>query len=315
MPRAPYQSRKSGDDDVKGAERPNPRRSMVAGVPDLGQVVEDVATMSAGPGRIVVPPPVFGTSNGGVYDVHRAVCEPLRPDRQMSVDDTLPVGERIAKAFVDLFDQLSADDLVAAALLPVEYRMTMLSLLNPANADKLAEYLEAAGLAYSDYVYGYFRGYYDLLMVAARAEAKLVTCGLAAVAFGGLQLMKAIEGEDIDFETWLGLTAGACPEIYTVLTAAAKVEAFYTTLRDNPLEVLLAAVEVLAEVTAAALELLRDSDVLGKLKAFANDHKAIGTLHGTLLGFVIADIVIDSLVSRGAGKLLKVTRYIVKPAP
>lgn len=290
---------------------------------DLGTVVSSVAAGETGPGRVLFPSFVIAIEEGGaergqsagpLIEAERALWEPLSPDQfpPIVLDEDLPVSERIVHALGQLWDQIEIADAVALVLLGTEYQQTMASLL--VDKSRRAAYLESLGMAYSEYVIDSLYGYVELLKMAGKAIARAFKCQVMAFDFSTDVLLGATAGT-IDFDGLLAELQGECPEVVTLVSAMSELHAWFVTLRDHPVDVALAVAELLGEVAVAVLEVIRDKEIITTLKAFASDHEAIGHIHGLLLGFVVADIVIDELLTLGAGKVVKGVRWIVRETP
>jgi hypothetical protein len=290
---------------------------------DLGSLVSSVAAVEAGPGRLVCPsflvPAADGSAEAGgsesdLVETERAVWEPLSPDQfePVQVDEELPVTERIVNALGQIWDQIELADAVSLVLLGAQYQATMGEVV--INGVKRAEYLEALGMAYSEYVRDSLWGYVELFKIAGKAIARGYACQMAVFDFGTDLLLGAVTGT-IDFDAILVELQAQCPELIEIVSALAQLHGWFVVLRDNPLDVLLAVAELLGELIVAVLEVIRDKDIIASLREFATDHVAIGEIHGLLLGVVIADIVIDELLTLGAGKAAKGIRWLVRAAP
>ena len=286
------------------------------GVSDLGSVVSSVAATEIGPGPLVfasfiVDEAPMSRAVPSLTRTERAMCEALSPSQftPIEVDDTKPVSERIADAFGQLWDQIEVADALALVMLDLKYQQTMASVL--VDDVKRESYLTSMGTAYSDYVKDYFEGYVELFKLAGKAIARNWECQLALFEVSTEALLAAVAGT-VDFAALLLEVQQKCPELMTVATAMAELHAWFVVLRDNPGEVLLAVAEMLGEIIVAVLEVIRDKDIIGMLNSVAEDVEAIGQVHGMLVGFIVADIVIDELLTLGMGKVAKGVRWVVR---
>ena len=123
-------------------------------------------------------------------------------------------------------------------------------------------------------------------------------------------------GEALDFDAMkTSLTAECAPLLVPVLDAFAAIHAWDKTLRNDTRHVVGAALEIFGELWVAAVEKMADAEMLALLDKYKSNHVAIGQLHGTLIGVVIAEVFIDELLTLGLGKAARFTRYIRKATP
>lgn len=279
----------------------------------LGDRVDAVARLEAGPGRVVILPAASGTLAGsGLLSLDRAVCEPLTPPDALSIDPDpdLPIWERLVKVYTRLWDEVdarSALDLVAAGL---TYHATMASVVT--DEVKREQYLSAVGQAYSDYVRDYALDYVTLLKSVWDYVVKSTGCGGAALDFSAESVLGMVDGVELDFDAMkTGLTA-ECAVLLEMIDAFGLLYAWDQTLRDHTLEVVGAALELMGELWVVAVEKLVDTEIVGHLKEHAGDHVAIGEIQGSLLGVIMAEFVIDELLTLGAGKATRFIRFVRK---
>ena len=272
--------------------------------------------MAAGPGRIVSAPALLATLQGaGPSSVSRAVCEPLDPDDLPPIEDDPeePLLDRAVNVMTRVWEQAietAPSDALRLAALNLNYHATMGSLLTDWN--RAERYLTAAGMSYSNYVRDYFKGYLDLLLGAFHAAKAVGECDLALAEV----TVAVILGEDdVDFDALLVQVADECGFLLPILQAADAVRRFYLKLDDDPLLVLGAGLEVAAETAVLLVEKFADADLIGLLEKYVEDEVAIGELHGTLIGIVIAEIVIDELLTLGAGKAIRGMRTLRRVTP
>lgn len=283
---------------------------------DSADVVASVAWLEAGAGRVVVPPQASGTLQGaGLLSMDKALCEPIDPDDLQSLEDdpAAPLIERYVDAYLKLWDRAGVHSLVETAelaLLTVQYAATMASLLT--DGVKRDNYLAAVGTSYSNYVRDYFKGYLDLLTGAFAAVKAVGGCQLALAEFNAAVIFG---DEDIDFDSLITELIGDCAFLMPVVQAFASWHAFHQKLLNDPLLVLGAVLEVIAEAEVLMVEKLADADVVGFIAKYVDDEVAIGEIHGTLIGIVIAEIVIDELLTLCAGKVVRGVRTFRRLVP
>ncbi|MEV6596580.1 hypothetical protein AB0M36_06875 [Actinoplanes sp. NPDC051346] len=282
---------------------------------ELDERLRSVARLDAGPGRVVIQPPASGTfDGGGLLSTERAVCEPIDPADLQSIDDDplQPLGVRLIDAGLKLWVYTEARLAMDLVELSITYTTTMNSLLT--DPVKLEAYVLAAGLAYSEYVRDYFAGYVDMLVamwdfLIRSGECTIAIAGLTAEAVLGLT-------DSPDWDAAVTSMTGACAPFIDVVLALAQVNAFFEALRDHPLDMVGAALEVVAEFAVAAVEKMTDGEIITELASFASNHISIGEFHGTLLGIIMAEVIIDELLTAGAGKVLRGVRWVKKvPTP
>ncbi|MGW7513088.1 hypothetical protein ACWGJ0_35965 [Streptomyces massasporeus] len=282
---------------------------------DLPDQLMSIVHMDAGPGRIVITPPASGTFSGsGLLSTERAMCEPIDPSELQSIDDdpNEPLAIRILRTMTQLQEYAQQRMARDMATLLGQIAVTNELLLN--EEQRRDEYVTAVGLGYSNYVRDYASGYIELLIgmwkfLKASSECVVEVKGLTVEALLG-------QTEGPKFDAAVTQMTGACGPLKDVLVALAEVHAFFETLRDHPLDVVAAALELVAEFSVAAVEKLVDGEITEILAKYVSDHKAIGEFHGILFGIVVAEMIIDELISMGASKVIRAVRWVKKvPVP
>jgi hypothetical protein len=288
----------------------------VRGVGELGDSVARVASMEIGPGRLIsmpveLTPPLVSTP----ASVSRAVCQPIDPESvpPVPVDPEKPLGQRAVAVMQRIWDDVlerGPGDVVRVLALNVKYQATLLEIAT--DLDEAGKYATAAGLAYSDYVREYFEGYLDLVVGAFHAVKELGECNMA---LAGVTASTILARGDVDLDELATQLTAECGFLLPVIRAAALMQNFYATLARDPLLMLGAALEVVAETAVLLVEKFADSDLIGLLEKYVDDVEAIGQVHGTIIGIVIAEIVIDELLTLGAGKVVRGMRTVRRLTP
>jgi hypothetical protein len=223
-----------------------------------------------------------------------------------------PLELRFVNVLEDLWKQLDVlDFLKTMASVDAALKATMWEV--GTEPEKREQFLTAAGWAYTKYIQDGAKGTIDMLVGSLKLAFELADWGQFAQRLSVEAVIAAVaSGEDFDFAALLTRAAAERPALVPMLTSLAEVAKLFRFVRDNPRTALNVALEIMADAHITLLELLRDAKVREVLIKSATDHKLLGSVSGTVIGFVIWDIVIDELLTLGLGKAVRAARYVVR---
>jgi hypothetical protein len=271
-----------------------------------------------GPGRAIVTPasgdPV-AVAEGAIEELETSLMRILEtgdavwPAGASASASTKSMSEEVADFFQTIWEDAKETWPGAIADGAALYLKAHLELLT--DSEKLGRYYEAVGKTYSDYVFDYFKGYAELLMMALHAVGEMADCGVAI----DLQLIDVLgQGTtDIDFDAILAQLTGDCATLFDLIAAAGQIYAWIKTMDEHPELVLEAVLALLKTAYRVVSETLQVSVFRQWFEKHVKDPVALGQAEGMILGMLICDVIIDELLFMSAGKLVKGARWLVIP--
>jgi hypothetical protein len=250
-----------------------------------------------------------------IVDFEQRMIRPLKKEDLQPLP--VPAGQSLELRFVnvleDLWKQVDVlDFLRTMQSVDQALKSTMLAVALDSPSGTREQFLSAAGYAYSNYIQEGAKGTVEMIVGALKLAFELADWSQFAQRLTVEAIIAALDpSEDVDFHALAKRAAIERPELVPVLASLAEVAKVFRFLRDNPEVALNLALEVMAEAQITLLELLRDAKIRDLLIRSALDHKLIGAIAGTIIGFVIWDIVIDELITLGLGKATRFVRHVV----
>jgi hypothetical protein len=249
-----------------------------------------------------------------IVDFEQRMIRPLRKEdlQPLPVPAGQPLELRFVNVLEDLWKQVDVlDFLRTMQSVDQALKSTMLKVAVDSNARE--EFLSAAGYAYSNYIQEGAKGTVEMIVGALKLAFELADWSQFAQRLTVEAIIAATldPSQDVDFHALAKRALTERPELAPVLASLAEFAKVFRVLMGDPKVALNFALEVMAEAQVTLLELLRDAKIRDLLIRSALDHKLIGAIAGTIIGFVIWDIVIDELITLGLGKATRFVRHVV----
>jgi hypothetical protein len=287
----------------------------VAGMGDVDRVASETAFFDPAGTRLFIPAPALQPpEQAGVYDFEAGVCRPILPEEVPELDTKpeLPVDVRLYMILGQIWEQIDLLDVLKTTnSLDLQFKATMVKLATNENAR--GEFANATLDAYSKYVRESAWSTVEMVVNAWKLLVELERIDVVFMTISVEAVIAAVDpAHDVDFNALLAQATVEIPELAPIIAGFARLNEIFRVLRDKPLVVLGAAIDLVTEVQVAILEAIRDTKVRDFLNRAVTDHIGMGTFLGTVLGFILWDVIVDELITLGFGKATRGVRWILR---
>ena len=176
--------------------------------------------------------------------------------------------------------------------------------------EKGEQFGDAAMSAFTKHVDEYLGTYGKLIKFIWDTTRNFVGCADEFAEFSVDSALGWGDSTPTDFNAMAAALVGPCAGLSPVALALAKYQAWDKVLRSNPELVVGAALELMLAVDVVCAEKIADPVFWSLLKKYAGDGQALGQLYGMVAGFLICEIVIDTLLFESAGKAFRSIRFV-----
>lgn len=222
-----------------------------------------------------------------------------------------PLDLRFVNVLEDLWKQLDALDALKTALsVDLAMKDTMIRIVR--DPVLLQEFLTTAAEAYVDYMAEGAKGTLTMFLLPFKVLFELAGWQDLAQRLTVEAIVAAADpSKKIDFAELVAKASAEKPELVPLVSALAQMAEMFQIIRSQKYVAFAIALELMAEALVTLMELLNEAKIRELLIKSANDHQLIAKYSGTIIGFVVWDIVIDELMTLGLGKATRFVRHVV----